>query len=172
MEILFENQYERTKEFHIEIITYAFFKRSVIVMFNIIFSQIIVICVLSFYGFHIEIYIFILIITVVRRIIRCVRAIHTSYKQDLENNNGEHLKIKIIVTKEGIADGFAHSESKNYTSYDSIRKIVQSKNYYALITEANQYLIFKKEGFIKGRSDEFLSFIKSKELKSKKTKNR
>ena len=175
MDILFENQYERTKDFHKEIISYSFFKRPLIMAVYIVLALIFVLCILSmlFPGvFPFDniagIYLPFLVIVVVVMIVRYVRTVEISHKRDLEINNNEPVEAKMILTNDAIETCRVNSESKNHISYQSIKKIISTHNYYVLLTEAKHYVVFKKDGFITGTPDEFLSFIKSKIIKGAK----
>ena len=178
MDILFENQYERTKKFHKEIYTYSFFKRPIMLALYIVLSFIFILCILSM--LFLDIFQFenaarivsIIPIVVVVMIVRYFRVIDISYKRDLELNNGEPAKIIMTLTNEGIETCRANTESKNHISFQCIMKIITTHNYYLLLTEAKHYIVFKKDGFCKGTPDEFLSFIKGKIVKSTKKSKR
>ena len=177
MDILFENRYERTKAFHKEIISYSYFKRLQSLALYIVLTLIMVFCslvllfpaVLPFYKTA-GIYLLFLAIFVVMMIVRYARTVKIGYKRDLEINNGKPAEIKMILTSDGIEACNVNSESKNHISYQSIRKIITTRNYYVLLTEAKHYVAFRKEGFVTGTPDEFVSFIKSKVIKDAKKK--
>ena len=142
MDILFENQYERTKNFHKELFSYSFFKRPLMMAVYIVLSLIIILCILSllFSGVFpfdntARIYLPFLVIVVILMVIRYVRTVEINYKRDLELNNGEPVEIKMILTNDGIEICRLNSESINHISYQSIRKIISTHNYYILLTE-------------------------------------
>ena len=175
MDIIFENQYERSKDFYKEMFTYSFFKRPPMMAAYIVFALIFVLCILSLlfpdmllFDNTAGIYTPIFIITVVVMVIRYVRTVEISYKRDLEINNGEPVEIKIKLTSDVIETCRVNSESKNNISYQSVRKIITTRNYYVLLTEAKQYIVLKKTGFITGTPDEFLPFAKRKVVKGAK----
>jgi hypothetical protein len=85
-----------------------------------------------------------------------------SYKRDLENNNGNPIEIVVIMTADGIDSSRVDLKSKIHISYQSVKKLMISKNHYILLTEAKQSITFQKDGFVKGTSDEFLSFLNQK----------
>ena len=169
LDILFENQYKRTKEFHKEVYSFSFFKQPLNMFIYIIVALVLTGCFLSVIlprVFPVDnsvwLYISVLVIVVAIRFVRYFRAVEISRKRDLEVNNGELVEMRIILTKEGIESCCVNSESKNHISYQSIRKIILIRHYYVLLTEAKHYIVLKKDGFVKGTPDEFLSFINSR----------
>ena len=181
MNILFENQYARTKDFHREIFLYSFFKRPSRVVLHVLLASIFILSILSLlfpgvfpFGNTAVIYLpFWVVVVAVMMIVRYVKTVEISRKRDLEINNGEPVEIKMILTDDGIESFRADSESKIHISYQNIKKIITIRNYYILLTEAKYYIAFKKDGFVTGTPDEFVSFIKSKVIKSvKKSKMR
>jgi len=169
MDILFENRYERTKGFHKEIISYSFFKWLQSLAVYIVLTLIMIFCSLALllpgvFSFDntTRIFFLFLAIVVVMLIVRYVRTVEISYKRDLEINNGKPADIKVILTNDEIEVCSVNSGSKNHISYQHIRKIITTRNYYVLSTEAKHYIAFRKDGFVMGTPDEFISFIKSK----------
>ena len=175
MNIFFENQYTRNKDYHKEIITYSYLKTPMSVVVYIIVALFFIPFVISLFFPSVlpfenssKFYVLFLLIGPAVRITSYFKALEIGYKRDLENNNGEAIEIKIIATNDGIESCRVNSESNNHFSYKSIRKIIKTHNYFLLLTEAKQYIVFKKDGFIKGTPEEFLPFIKSKVTKKAK----
>jgi len=169
MDILFENQYTRTKESNKEIYLYYYFKRPKLLAIHIPIAIITILCVISLFipsQFPFEFSTVILIIMCLSiyaiTIIRYSRTAEINYKRDLETNNGEPIDIKMIVTSDGIDACRANPDSKSHVSFQSIREIMKTQNYYVLLTEARLIIAFKKDGFVYGTPDEFLEFLKSR----------
>ena len=169
MDIFIENQYIRTKEFHKEILLHSLFKRPRMLVAYIALAVIFIVCIFSLpfpgillYSSTAGIAIPFSIFIVVLLVIRYFRTVDICYKRDLEINNGEPVEVKMILTSDGIETCRVNSESKNHFSYNSVKKIITTRNYYALLTEAKYYIVFRKDGFITGTADDFLSFINNK----------
>ena len=172
MDILFENRYKRTKEYFKEFYSYFYFKRPIAIILNVIcalgfiFGVLLLLLSDPFRSENlIKFYIFFPLFIWFIMILRYFRSVKIRYNQDLEMNNGEPLDVKIMVTNDGIAACFADSESKMQLPYQKIKKILKTKNYYILISEAKLSCTFKKDSFVGGDNDEFLLFLMSKGLK-------
>ena len=177
MDILFENQYERTKGFYKEIFSYTFFRRPQMMALYIVLALIFILCTrllsllfsgLSPFDNTIVIYLSLWAIFMVFMIVGYGRTVEICYKRDLEINNGKPIEIKLILTNDGIESCRLNSETKNHISYQSFRKIISTRNYYVLSTEAENYVALKKDRFITGTPNEFLSFIEGKITKGTK----
>jgi len=104
MDILFENRYERTKDFHKEICSYSFFKRPLMIAVYIVLALIFILCILSlvFTGIYpfdntAGFYLPFLAIVMVVIIVRYVRAVEISHKRDLEINNGKPEESQRLI---------------------------------------------------------------------------
>jgi len=179
VDTLFENEFVRTKNFHKEIVAYYFFKKPVMMAIHIILTIILIPCILSL--FHpgmlmsgknaTSIIVLIATITIVA-IIRYAQTVKISYNRDFETNQGEPCKIRMILTSDGIDFCRIGSDLKTHLSYLGIRKAFKTRNYYVLLTEENQYFALKKDGFVKGKPDEFLPFMKTKITKRTQKKSK
>lgn len=169
MEMLFENRYSRSKEFYREYLAYSYFLRPVFLILWTVFTLILILDVLSLpfpgilpYLSPSGIYIAVYTIISIFMIVRYFRAVDISYKRDLEINNGNPIGIMMIVTADEIEACFADSETGNHFSYQSVRRVKKTRNYYVLLTEAKHSIVFRRDGFVTGTPDEFLSFIKNR----------
>jgi len=167
MDALFENYYKRTKDVHRQIISYIFFRRPAAIAMIFALFCIFAYCVLSLFipgkysiGDTALMYIIIIIAAAAVKILRYLRTLGMSYKRDLENNGGEIADIRLVATGEGIEVFRSNTESSTQYSYRSVRKVIPTRCFYLLSTEAKQYIVFKKDGFVKGSPEEFLPFIK------------
>ena len=172
MDTHFENRYERTKEFHKEIITYSIVKNPatliayipLIIIFAMSIISLLSPGVLPFSlsrNSAIRNCTFLAVLAAVI-IYRYIKTLKNDYKRDIETNNGEPMKVEMVLTDDGIGMYSIDQDAKAHIPYKSVTKIINTKNYYGLLTEAKQLMFFKKDGFIKGSPDEFLPFIRSK----------
>ena len=174
MDILFENQYEHTREFYEdfykEFLSYTFFKRPIVIAVFIAFAVFLAHCAASVlingvlpYGSKSGIYICIIIGSSAMWFVRYFRAKKTynMYLRDMKIYNGEPASIKTILTNEGISATLADSEPKYLFPYQSIKKVTTTRRYYVLFTYSKQCMMFKRDSFVRGTPDEFLAFIKS-----------
>ena len=172
METFFENRYERTMEFHKEIVTHTMIKSPGALIGYIPLGMLLIISIMSLISpgtlpIHFSntsavrnISFFAILTAYI--IARYIRAPKNDYKRDIETNNGEPMKVEMALTNDGVGMYSVNQDAKAHIPYKSVTKIITTKNYYGLLTEAKQIMFFKKDGFVKGSPDEFLPFIKSK----------
>ncbi len=167
MEILFENKYTRDREWSREIFRYFYFKRPLMILFDIIFVLYLVFGVYSSitsknvaWGLiiiPIAWFLFVVFYYVINRDVH--------FKRDLEMH-GKAVEVTATVTDEMIS----HSQSTGselYLDYSNIKKAVQTKEYIFLITKTKLIYSFKKDSFTLGSADELLAFLKNKGVKVK-----
>jgi hypothetical protein len=163
METLFENRYERTKEFYKEFYSYSYFKNPVLIALNIVFAVILLLYFLVFPPSQINNFmISFIVVLFIAQVFRYKRVIDISYKRDLECNQGEPASILMALTNEEIGIHQIQQDSTLHFSYHDIKKVITTKNYYAAITKANLIIAFKKDGFVVGAPEECLTFLKNK----------
>lgn len=169
MDIIFENRYLRTKEVHKEIHSHYFFKRPLVIVEYILLALVMILCILSLPFPDVfplrSVAIFwlpISVLAVAAMIIQYVKTVNISQKRDLEINDGKPVEVRMILTNDVIETCLVSPETKYHFSYHSIRKIMTTRNYYVLLTEAKHSIVFKKDGFVKGSPDEFLPFVRTK----------
>jgi len=172
-EILFINQYLRTKEMFKEIFQYSFTKSPRMIFIFIVVLVVIISSIFLIYSpgrfqfnYLAVIYLCIVAIFIFTLIFRYFQSINLSYKRDLEISNGVPAEIRMSLTDNTMESYNVFSESKFNISYKSVKKVIIIKNYYLLLTEAKHYIVIKKDGFIKGAPEEFLAFIQTKVVKS------
>ena len=93
----------------------------------------------------------------------CRRNARMLQARDLEINNGQPLRIYLVVTQEGITSYDPNGSAT--IPFDRIRRVTQSKNLIFLITKARVIWIFPKATFIRCNPEDFLSFLKTKGLR-------
>ena len=177
MDILFENQYERTEAFHKEVGRYAIYKDTrtwatfvglgclfIISTLSVFFPESIS---LGFSFSRVGNVLFPALTTYA--VIRLIRMGKTEYKRDLELNNGKPLMVNMVMNNDEV-ETFCTDEPEKASqiSLKSITGLLITRNYYVLTTKANMLISFKKDGFIKGTPDELISFLKSNDIVEKK----
>lgn len=91
--------------------------------------------------------------------------VNTRYKQVLELNNGEPVDTATFVTEDGIVSGRLNSDEKNSISFAQVKRVIVTKEYFHLVTNAKIYYSLKTDGFVKGTAQGFLIFLKKKGFK-------
>ena len=164
MDILFENNYTRTLEITKELYRYWYFKRPVLVIFDILFILFLVFNIAKYLMYHYSYNLIVLIYVPLLQFYLYHRAAKTVIKRDNEINNGAAMDIKTIATEQFI-QSTSSTGSVNKIPYFKIKKVIQTKNLILLCSEAKFIYIFPKTTFTKGTSDEFVVFLRQKGLK-------
>lgn len=169
MEERFVNQHIYTKEFYREFLSYFYFKRSYAVFYYSILAICFIFGILLVTIFDSDILAIYLLITPVIiffiQILKYIRTKKLRYNQDLEINSGKPIEVKFSVTESEIE--VLISDSKKIIPLSKIKKVIKTKNYYLLLSHSKIGFAFKKDSFIKGAQEEFLSFLASKGFKIK-----
>ncbi len=172
MEILFENQYVRTKEFFKTFYTYLYFKRPRAIVFHvyIVMSVLLILSYLLFSErmrseYEFGIYLSLMPILYIVYVCRYYRVRKLSYLRDLEIDNGEPVEASISVTANGIDCIHAKSETATHVDLAKIKKIYNTKHYIYIMTGTKLIYPLKKDGFTKGTTEEFLAFLRGKGFK-------
>ena len=172
MDILFENQYRRSKEFYREIHFYSYFGKPLLIAINILLVLAFTFGILSSLkilnhpiGSNKEFFIIFPVFIWVVTIARYIRGVRAQYRQDIETNNGEPSVIKLVFTNDGIDAIRNETEAKTHIPYDKIKKVVNTKHYSMLVTEAKQYIALKKDSFVVGTLNEYYAFLESRGFK-------
>ena len=171
MDILFENRYKVTKAFFKEFYSYWLFTRPsrivihILLLAGMVGVSLVLLRLESVSPAGICCYLSLYLVYWVTLIIQYVRGCNIQYKRRLEVSNGEPLEAKILVTEGGIESYNTGNENKIQISYDKIRKVIKTKHYYLLKSKAKLCWALKKDGFITGSLDEFLSFLRNKGFK-------
>lgn len=163
MDSLFENSYIRSKEIAKEFYRYVCFKRPFILTFDILmglsfFTNIILLIVADTRAYSV----FALVpIFCLFQIFQYQISVKTMTKRDNEMSNGMPITIDMVVSNDEMTCT-ASNGSVTQISFNKIRKVIQTKKLILLRSEAKLIYIFPKDSFIKGSSDEFMSFLKQK----------
>lgn len=165
MEILFENTYVRNKEMAKEIYRYYFFRRKGMIILYILCSLALISDIVNAIfedgsGWYSCIIIPLLLLYI---IISYFRTVNLTVKRDAEIH-GKEITTDAIVTEDYIQNTLSTGAVIS-VEYSKIKKAAQTKNLILLFSDANLIYIFRKDGFTKGTTDEFIAFLKSKGIK-------
>ena len=170
-DILFVNRFEHTREYYNEVYSYSFYRTPAAALrfLILIIGAACMVIGLSILGFLNVLTLIIVFAYVVIGcfilVLRYMKFMNLKYKQGLELSGGEPAWAELTVTDRGIEVFNEGSEKTVSISFERIKSFGKTKNYYILITEAKIYWTFKKDGFVKGRTDDFLSFLRGKGIK-------
>ena len=93
----------------------------------------------------------------------CRRGAKISLNRDLEINNGQPLRIYLVITQETIT---CYDPNGSATiPLTCIRRVRQSRNLIYLTSKAGVTWIFPKATFIRSTPDDFRSFLNTKGLR-------
>lgn len=165
MNILFENSYVRDKQLAKEIYGHHFFRRKFMIICYIVASLSLIANIVnavlygSLYLFGFIIGLFLLAYPVVNYFI----VVNTVVKRDMEMH-GKEVTAESIVTEDYIQNTLSTGAIIS-VEYSKIKKAAQTRNLILLFSDANLIYIFRKDGFTKGTTDEFITFLKSKGIK-------
>ncbi len=165
MEILFENSYTRDKEWVQDATRWAFFRRPVLIVSDLI---LLLYFIMGIYEMAVNrvvyVYWFLIPLALIGvTLFRYKRTVTLSLKRDIEMH-GKEIDVTSVVTDEHIC--YKHSSGTEYTlHYSDIKKVVQAKKYIYLISKSKTVYSFKKEGFSVGTAQQFICFIKSKGIR-------
>ena len=167
MEVLFENSYTRDEKLIKEIYRYEYFRRKLLIIFDIamilcLLSNVLILIVEK----HCYWGVFILAPLYFLYKFFCYwRQVRMILKRDQEVH-GKEISVETIVTNEYIQNT-ASTGAVNQLAYENIRNVVQTKNLIYLRSEANLVYIFRKDAFTKGNAEDFIKFLKDKGIKVK-----
>lgn len=172
---IFENQFIYTKEYYKEYYQYTCFKRPIMLAINIILSINFIISLLSIMfpqlnaldanmaGANITT----VLIIICLQIYVYFKSKKRAYKKSFELNEGKPRILKILINEKGISI-FLNSEKNISVEFKDMEKIIETKNYYILISKAKSVIALKKDGFIVGNPDEFKQFLRKQKITNKK----
>lgn len=171
MQTIFENQFICTKDYYKEYYKYICFKKTIMVIINIILSINFIVSILSIIFPKLvvldvnmaEANIATVLIILCLQIYVFFRNKNLAYNRTLERNKGNPIEVKLLITEKDI-NIFTNSEKDINIEFANIEKAIETKNYYILVSKAKLAIALKKDGFIKGTTKEFKEFLKQKKL--------
>lgn len=171
MQTIFENQFICTKDYYKEYYKYICFKRPIMLTINIILSISLIVNILSMIFPKLvvldanmaEANIVTVLIILCFQVYVFFRNKNLAYNRALERNKGNPMEVKLSITEKDI-NIFTNSEKYMNIEFTNIEKIIETKNYYILVSKAKLTIALKKDGFIKGTANEFKEFLKQKKL--------
>ena len=165
MDPLFKNSYVRDRQMAKELYRFFYFKRKILVFYNILFAFGLIM------GLIIEKHELLALQIIIATIFYTVQTllyrqnINVALKRDLEIFKKEPTII-ITVTNDNITHCIK-DDNENTLEFSSIKNAIQTKNYIFLRTKANLVYALKKDGFTLGTKENFIPFLKSKNIKVK-----
>lgn len=171
MQTIFENQFICTKEYYNEYYKYICFKKPIMIIINIILSINFIVSISSIIFPQLnmleantaEANIASVLIILCLQLYVFFRNKNLAYNRALERNKGNPMEVKILITEKDI-DIFTNSKKDMNIEFANIEKTIETKNYYTLVGKAKLAIVLKKDGFIKGTTNEFKKFLKQKKL--------
>ena len=171
MQTIFENQFICTKEYYNEYYKYICFKKPIMIIINIILSINFIVSISSIIFPQLnmleantaEANIASVLIILCLQLYVFFRNKNLAYNRALERNKGNPMEVKILITEKDI-DIFTNSKKDMNIEFANIEKTIETKNYYTLVSKAKLAIVLKKDGLIKGTTNEFKKFLKQKKL--------
>jgi len=91
------------------------------------------------------------------------RGIKTTLQRQKECEGTPELKLAISFLDENIKIHNLRAGGAIYVNYDSMARFVETKNFYALFSKANQFVVVNKTNLIQEqKSKDFIRFLKDK----------
>ena len=166
MDTLFENDYERTPEITGEIYRYLCFKRPVhIVSYAVLGALVIwnIVAAICFWEFAIPPVTYVCLFMLIQ-IFRYGRSVSIARGRDRELYGSEQIKVRMVVTEEGIGCIYNEKEVKPI-ALSNIKKVYKTKNLIVLITNAQLLLVFHRNKFTVGSQENFLEYLRENGIK-------
>lgn len=168
MKILFRNSYIKNREWAKDMFRYISFRQPKIIVMDVYLF--LCIC-LGFFNLIvykvIDVNLFLIVIIVkILQVFLYITNVNITLKRNLEMH-GKPIEVTFTVADEYITM-LQSTGSESYLNYVDIKKAFQTKKYIYLQTKAKLLYPFKKDGFSVGNVEEFLCFLKDKNIKMKK----
>jgi len=171
MEKIFENKHTRDEEFYAEYYRYFSFKRPKTIFICGFLFVVFLIGLLALFRI-IEVGSMLTLVYIVLPLVgwatilfRYFNLKKMSYARDLELGNGAPIEVRSVLTEEGIGVYKGDAETPHHVDLSNIGKVAETKNYYLLLSVARQSFVFRKDGFLKGTTEEFLEFLEEKGIR-------
>lgn len=168
MEILFENSHIREKQLFKETGFYTFFRRPFAMVLNIIAILCVIVNIPLLIlkedrAFHIYM-IFVGVLIILCGILGYHKYVKTWYAREVEPRATNGTTTYTIEVYENKLVHFSTLGTRQELELSLIKKVVKTKSYILLQSNANLLYVFDKNGFTKGTLEEFLDFLREKKL--------
>ncbi len=160
MEVLFENSHTRTKSTYRQVYFCAFFKS---VPFVFCLSALLLALIGGIWLLS-PVLIFLAVVGIAMLTYRYFKAVKVGYAREAELSAGGPITYTVEVTEKSLFHR-ATTGSEIELDFSVISKVHKTRGYIILATEAKQFFIFDKNGFVKGTLDKFLAFLRQKGYK-------
>ena len=174
METIIEGGYLRDEAFAKDFFTYHTYKSpsgiilTVIGILGIIIGVMeLVVSLTSSLDYYSFVYIVLGVYILGVRVILVNKNKKISISRDKENNNGNFVYIKSLVSENSITVITPNNVDVTVYELSCITKAYSYKNYIFLLTKAKQVIVFDINEFTKGSKEELADLLRRKEIKVK-----
>ena len=164
MDTIFEVRYKRDEEIAKEVAKHIFFRSAGRIAMDIFLALYFVYFVyISFSVGKFQYPMIMAPLIFALQIYQYFRYIQLLLKYDADSNNGEPLEIACGVTEEEI---FSFNGGDDFTfTFDRIERAYAGKKLILLKTKTNILYILPRNAFVKGTAEQFIAFLRSKNIK-------
>ena len=164
--ILFVNEYNRTKDTMKETYQYWYFRRPLAVALRVFILFYLGACINNFvvYGYSDPLTTFLVVFILLFYPALYFIQLNAATKKDAQISHGNQLMLSFTFTPDRIYIG--NTEGDYYLEFTQVRFAFETKNYITLVMKSTRMmLIVHKNGFITGDLDSFRAFLKEKKIK-------
>ena len=164
--ILFVNEYNRTKDTTKETYQYWYFRRPLAVALLVFILFYLGACINNFvvYGYSDPLTTFLVVFILLFYPALYFIQLNAATKKDAQISHGNQLMLSFTFTPDRIYIG--NTEGDYYLEFTQVRFAFETKNYVTLVTKSTRMmLIVHKNGFTTGDLDGFRAFLNEKKIK-------
>ena len=164
--ILFVNEYNRTKDTMKETYQYWYFRRPLAVALLVFILFYLGACINNFvvYGYSDPFTTFLVVFILLFYPALYFVQLNAATKKDAQISHGNQLMLSFTFTPDRIYIG--NTEGDYYLEFTQVRFAFETKNYITLVMKSTRMmLIVHKNGFITGDLDSFRAFLNEKKIK-------
>ena len=170
-ETIFENAFTRDESTLRETFRYAFFKSPLMILYYILTAiyipQGILFLIFNPYRGPLDVAIFAVVAFGYAVLIYKYRiSVKTLIKRDKEMAHGEAFTVNLKVYDDKIS--IVTPASNQSVEFENIKYAFATQNYVTVVTKAGFMYIFKKNCFTKGYEEDFIAFLRGKNVKIRK----
>lgn len=164
MDVLFKNSYERNEMVVKEMYRYFYLRKLMIFIYAVMFLALLEGIAFLIKGEIVGAYLIILVLVYfVLKITSYFRTVKLIIRRDKEMNAGALARIETSVM-DSYVEFVGSNNSVTRLGYDKIKQAVLTKNLILLRSETKLMYVLHKDGFEIGACDDFVGFLKSKEI--------
>ena len=170
--VIFVNEYNRTKDTMKEIYSYWYFRRpfAIVLIAVILLNLVMRLKDFVLYGYIDPLTTFLVVFIAILYTFTYFMQLNAATKKDEQITHGNQLTLSFSFTPDRIYVG--KIEGDYYYDYSQVKFAFETKNYITLVMKSTRMMLtVHKDGFIVGDLDGFRSFINEKKIKIKGKKN-